>query len=109
MKKGINKQRPGRRLRRVPLWLTFAAYGGCGEDDKLGWPVVLPGRAPWAGLWGQRGTSGHPPCRDPSQPSASLQTLTGSAMGALALGVVTVVGCAHPEILLERRGVNLWG
>lgn len=43
--KGINKQRLDRRLRRVPLWLTFTAYGGCGEGDKLGWPVLLPGRA----------------------------------------------------------------
>lgn len=105
MKKGINKQRPGRRLRRVPLWLTFAAYSGCGEDDKLGWPVVLPGRAPWAGLCGQRATGGHLPCKDPSQPSASLQTLTGSAMGSRGHHS----GGSAQKILLERRGVHLWG
>lgn len=64
-KKEINKQTPGRRLRLVSLWLTFAAYGGCGEDDKAGWPAVLPGRAPWAALRGQRGAGWAPTLRTP--------------------------------------------
>lgn len=68
MKKEINKQTSSRRLHLVLLWLTFTAYGGCGEDDKLGWPAVLPGqpgRAPWAGLQGQRGLGWAPTLRAP--------------------------------------------